>query len=211
MLKNRGVFVCEGYFEWESHSGERKQPYFFRRSDHKLMYLASLFDFPHSGNPEEDAFRYCVITVEAAKSFYWIHNRMPAVIEEENLEEWLNPETPIDKAISLLKTCNTLEFYPVTRKVGYYKYDQPDCMLPEENTKPASKQSTLTNWIKQDNSPSKKPKVELKEEQTSEDQYWQDALPILEHQLAYLENVVSFKQEDIPDSEPQSSFHCKYE
>ncbi len=49
-------------------------------------------------------------------------------------DTWLNPETPIDQALSLLRTYQgQLEWYPVSQKMNNTKYEAPDCIQKIED------------------------------------------------------------------------------
>ncbi len=61
--------------------------YYFHKHD-ALLLLAGLCET----DPDSSEFlSYCVITVNAPQSFAWIHDRMPVVLDEKDLDKWLNP------------------------------------------------------------------------------------------------------------------------
>jgi len=73
---------------------------------------------------------YTVITTAASEQLEFIHPRMPALLEKENLDIWLNycDNKPI-AAIRLLKPYEqVLEAYPVSGLVNNVSNNSPHCI-----------------------------------------------------------------------------------
>lgn len=86
-LENRCVIPVKGYYEWQK-DGKRKVPYYVKRKDGELMFLAGLYHRGVVGEMEMDS--YTVITREAPLKMRWLHERMPVVLwPGKGLEEWL--------------------------------------------------------------------------------------------------------------------------
>jgi putative SOS response-associated peptidase YedK len=86
----RCAIPADGFYEWKAAggSGQLKRPYLFTRSEGKPFWFAGLF----RAAPEEEtgAERQCVIvTVEPNELVEDVHDRMPAMLAEEDLEQWL--------------------------------------------------------------------------------------------------------------------------
>ncbi|KAG7877226.1 hypothetical protein KL906_002085 [Ogataea polymorpha] len=156
-LDHRCVIPVEGYFEWKTDSSKNKQPWFIRRKDQKLMFLAGLYSITSDGNYE-----YTIITREAPKQLEWLHSRMPVVLEPgtDEFNSWLGLEdSNWGKLRKLLKVHEKedLEWYKVKKEVGNVKNDGEDLVKPikeeslqgffrKEETKPIK--SELTASIK---------------------------------------------------------------
>ncbi|KAG7826628.1 hypothetical protein KL920_005350 [Ogataea angusta] len=129
-LDHRCVIPIEGYFEWKTDSSKNKQPWFIRRKDQKLMFLAGLYSITSDGKYE-----YTIITREAPKQLEWLHSRMPVVLEPGtcDFDNWLGLEDPNWRKLSgLLKVHekDDLEWYQVKKEVGNVKNDGEDLVKP---------------------------------------------------------------------------------
>ena len=52
---------------------------------------------------------FTIITTDAPDSIAPIHNRMPAIVNEANMNTWLDPSTPVDSAIKCLNDPTNIE------------------------------------------------------------------------------------------------------
>ncbi len=77
--RRRCVIPASGYFEWDS----RKNKVTFNRADHKPVYMAGVY------NLVDNAERFVVITTEANESVSNVHDRMPLVLEENEIDMWI--------------------------------------------------------------------------------------------------------------------------
>ena len=77
--RRRCVIPTNGYFEWDS----RKNKVAFSREDHKPVFMAGIYDLV------DNAERFVVITTEANESVSNVHDRMPLVLEENEIDMWI--------------------------------------------------------------------------------------------------------------------------
>ncbi|XP_022110850.1 embryonic stem cell-specific 5-hydroxymethylcytosine-binding protein-like [Acanthaster planci] len=138
---------------------------------HKLLTMAGLFDrwFPPEGGPP--LYTYTVITVEAASSMSWLHNRMPAILESDQaINDWLDYGTvPASKALELIKAETCLTCHPVSTQVNNSRYKGSDCIVPIDVGKPEKQTASskmMGAWLAKGAkpSPSKDTKQEVKQE-----------------------------------------------
>ena len=102
----RCVAVADGFYEWKR--GEKnKIPYYFLRKDKKIIYIAGIY--------ENDQF--CLVTEEANKNVIEIHHRQPVILNEKDVNRYLNIEL---NGSSFLKECKkpNLEFYEISKEVN---------------------------------------------------------------------------------------------
>ena len=52
-----------------------------------IIFMAGFY------RPDEDGSRFVILTTRANQSVRRIHERMPMIIEERNIEDWFNDET----------------------------------------------------------------------------------------------------------------------
>ncbi|MBN1150359.1 SOS response-associated peptidase [candidate division WOR-3 bacterium] len=129
--EKRCAVLADGYFEWKN-DGRTKTPYYFKLKTGETMAFAGIYDV-WSKNPDFKLLSAAIITVEAQGDLRSIHERAPAIIRRENLDMWLdNCFFDIEKLQGLLKKAEfkDIEFYEVTKKVNWTKYDFPDCVEP---------------------------------------------------------------------------------
>ena len=99
--KRRCIVPADGFYEWEGPKGKRT-PLRFHRPDNSLIFFAGLYE---SWQPEPDVWEptYTIITTEANAFISNVHDRMPVILPEESVDDWLYPkETDADKLRSLL-------------------------------------------------------------------------------------------------------------
>lgn len=128
--RKRCVVITDGYYEWKKEGG-RKIPYYIHHREGKLIPLAGLWDKWRS--PEgKTIFSYTVITTDPMDSIAHIHNRMPVILNHENLDIWTNISVHSHKdALQLLKPYSgTLEAYPVSTFVNSPRNNSPACIEP---------------------------------------------------------------------------------
>ena len=97
--KHRCVIPVSGYFEWEH--DERKKPgrkYALRPEGDGLVWLAGLYQM------ENRLPVFVILTRPAEESILWMHDRMPAMLPENEVSKWITPE--IDPA-KIIQTCLT--------------------------------------------------------------------------------------------------------
>jgi len=125
---NRCVVIADGYYEWRK-VNSRKQPYYITVPDRSIIPMAGLWN-QWTDNQGVTKFTYTVITTAASEQLEYIHPRMPALLEKENLDIWLNcvDNKPI-AALGLLKPYKrVLEAYPVSGFVNDVHNNSPRCI-----------------------------------------------------------------------------------
>ena len=102
----RCIAVADGFYEWKREE-KYKLPYYFLREDKKIMYIAAIYE-----NNE-----FCLITEQASNNVNEIHHRQPVIINENDINRYLNLE--LDGS-SFLKECKRpkLEFYQISKEVN---------------------------------------------------------------------------------------------
>ncbi|KAI9011239.1 hypothetical protein BC832DRAFT_333380 [Gaertneriomyces semiglobifer] len=129
--RKRCVVVAEGFFEWEKR-GKDKQPYFIRRDDGKLLMLGGLYD--HATIDGKDLWSYTIITVPVSKELSFVHNRMPLILEESDVDQWLDPTVPFNDEIkSIMRPKESgMKWHAVSSVVGKVGNDVEECIQPIE-------------------------------------------------------------------------------
>ena len=79
MTKRRIVVPAAGFYEWNS----RKEKSTFYRKNHPILFIAGLY------NPYEEGNRFVILTTSANTSMEPVHDRMPLLLEEDELLPWI--------------------------------------------------------------------------------------------------------------------------
>ena len=93
--ENRCVVPCSGWYEWASVAGEGKHKYLFDNEDGSPLYMAGIFYPQPEASPE-----LVTLTTKPSKQCTQYHHRMPLLIPEQAVEDWLT--LPADKLSRLL-------------------------------------------------------------------------------------------------------------
>ncbi len=102
----RCIAVADGFYEWKRED-KNKVPHYFLREDKKIMYIAAIYE----NN------QFCLITEEATRNVIDIHKRQPVILNENDVNRYLNLE--LDGS-SFLKECKKpkLDFYEISKDVN---------------------------------------------------------------------------------------------
>ncbi|MCE9590553.1 MAG: SOS response-associated peptidase [Planctomycetes bacterium] len=125
----RCLIPADGFYEWAKIDARHKQPMLIRRRDGEPMALAGLWERWVSDG--EDALETCVIiTTEPNAVMRPIHDRMPAIIETADVDDWLDPATPRATLERLLMPLadDRLEAHPVSTRVNSPAFDDAACI-----------------------------------------------------------------------------------
>ena len=102
----RCIVIADGFYEWKRED-KIKTPYYFKRKDKKNIYIAGIYN----GN------EFCMITEKAAENISIIHNRQPVILNEIDINKYLNIEI---NGSSFLQSAKkpSLEFYEISKDVN---------------------------------------------------------------------------------------------
>ena len=88
---HRCIIPASGFFEWKK-AEKAKLPYYIFRKDGAPMALAGLWDrWVNPGNPGEVLESCTIITTESNDLVAQLHNRMPAILEQADIDAWFSP------------------------------------------------------------------------------------------------------------------------
>lgn len=102
----RVVLFVDGFYEHQ-HRGNRSYPYYIERSDKKPMALACVLDRWNDPIKGDVRKTFSIVTTKANSLMAEIHNnpklmepRMPLILEEANLYDWLRVDTIAEKILN---------------------------------------------------------------------------------------------------------------
>ena len=127
-LRRRCIVPAEAFYEWVGPKSGR-QPLSIERTDGKLLSMAGLFNYwKPKDTTEPPIATFTVVTTEPNMWMARIHNRMPVILEDGNLDTWLDPTASDPYQLGeLLKEPpeGFLDCYPVSKSINSAKFDNP--------------------------------------------------------------------------------------
>ncbi|ADE15176.1 protein of unknown function DUF159 [Nitrosococcus halophilus Nc 4] len=127
----RCLIPADGFYEWKPATDGAKQPYYIRRRNGEVFAFAGLWE--HWEGETGKCIDSCTIIVtDANKLIQPIHDRMPVILEPADYEAWLNPKNQAANTLTaLLKPYppESMEAYPVSRRVNRPTNDDPECIV----------------------------------------------------------------------------------
>jgi len=126
--ERRCVIPADGFFEWIGPKEDRR-PIWLHREDRGPILFAGLYEsWPPTPNEKERTFT--IITTTPNKLVEPIHNRMPVILEDEAVDDWLYVRQSPDSLMELLRPAREglLVATPVSPRVNSVKNDDPECL-----------------------------------------------------------------------------------
>jgi putative SOS response-associated peptidase YedK len=138
---HRCLIPASGYYEWLTLPDGTKQPFYFAPKDGKPLLFGGLYS-TWLGPTGEEIDTGAIITVKANADTAKVHERMPALIPHDMLDDWLSIDRIGPKqALRILAPApeGALDIVPVSKKVNSNRTDGPNLIEPlrqNESKKP---------------------------------------------------------------------------
>lgn len=133
MKYRRCIVPANGFYEWRKLDARMKQPYFIHPDDHDLFLFAGLWDEAPAGPDGETISSFTILTTDANESMASVHDRMPKVLDDDVIPDWLDrDETETGPLEALLTPAadGPIRMHPVSRNVNTPKNNTPDLIEP---------------------------------------------------------------------------------
>jgi putative SOS response-associated peptidase YedK len=117
IAKQRLVVPADGYYEWRKDENNKKTPCYFLKEDQSMMFFAGVYQ--KNSNTE-----FAIITTKAEKNIEMVHERMPVILEENKIMEYLTSKDPL-KFLENHKSPH-LNFHEVSREVNKPSNNYPE-------------------------------------------------------------------------------------
>lgn len=132
LLKYRRCVVpANGFYEWKRRDARTKHPYYIHLKDEPLMLFAGLYDEAETTDGPLQSFT--IMTTSANEQMAALHDRMPVILDPDNVEDWLDrDETETEPLARLLQPLpeGALDMYEVDRQVNTPRNDDPSNIEP---------------------------------------------------------------------------------
>lgn len=115
--RRRCVVPVSGFYEWQKREEGPKQPYYIYRADGEPLLFAGLWE--RWGKDDEILDTFTILTTEPNEMMSAVHDRMPCVLEREEVELWCG-EYGNDSTRNLLRSAadGVLTMHPVSTRVN---------------------------------------------------------------------------------------------
>jgi putative SOS response-associated peptidase YedK len=129
-FRRRRVLVpANAYYEWSTLTGG-KRPFLFERADGEPLVFAGIWEAWRDPTRREEAetLRSLAIITTPASPDIEIHDRMPAILERDAWERWIDPSLEDREELEAMLApapVGTLVHHEVSREVNYVRNDTP--------------------------------------------------------------------------------------
>jgi putative SOS response-associated peptidase YedK len=131
--KRRCLVPADGFFEWKTITGKRRQPQWIRPEPRRIVTFAGVWAKWRRGEgPRVESFS--ILTVAAGPLVTPVHDRMPFVLSPAGRAAWLDPSIDDRDAIeAMIDEAGALDGWvmsPVSMRVNKADNDDPACLDP---------------------------------------------------------------------------------
>jgi putative SOS response-associated peptidase YedK len=129
LRERRCVVPADGFYEWRCDAkGRSKQAYHFQRQEGAPYVMAGICWDAEGDQPD----RFIVLTTAPNELLAPIYDRMPVMLHEDAVEQWLDPKVSAERAMGLCVPFPAADMtgHPVSTIVNNAKNDVPDCIVP---------------------------------------------------------------------------------
>lgn len=141
---HRCIIPASGYYEWRKGPDGKKQPYYITMQDGAPMAFAGVYS-NWMGATGEEIDTAAIITVRANAKLKPVHERMPAIIPNELLDDWLDIRNISDKQAHRMLVPlpeSAAVFHPVSTRVGSITNDDAGLIAPVTEDRPVPPKKT---------------------------------------------------------------------
>ena len=129
----RCLVIADGYYEWRKPD---KQPFAVALANRGPMTFAGLWDTWQApdGSPLKS---FAIITTRANDLLRPLHDRMPVLLASDHWPAWLGEIATTEDCLKTMMKPHPTEsmaFWPVDRRVGNVRNDNPDLFEPVNDT-----------------------------------------------------------------------------
>lgn len=125
---NRCAILADGFYEWKR-EGKEKHPYRIMMKDEGIFAMAGVRSERILADGSEQI-TCAIITTGPNELMEEIHDRMPLILPADEVETWLDRETPARELEAMIRSYPTEEMtaYEVSKIVNNPRHDSPECI-----------------------------------------------------------------------------------
>jgi putative SOS response-associated peptidase YedK len=127
LRRRRCLVPADGWYEWRANAAGPKTPFLLQRAGGGLMAFAGLWEtFVDPTGGEIDT--ACIITTLANGATSALHERMPAILEPDTFDDWLNPDETVPPPLHLLRPApeDAIAIHAISTRINRASADGAD-------------------------------------------------------------------------------------
>lgn len=131
LLSRRIIVPADGWYEWTGEKGD-KQPWYINAKDGGPVLMAGITAW-QPGREVLAESGFAIVTDDSAGGMVDIHDRRPVCLTVDDALTWVDPDVLVADALELLSTPrpeDAFQWWPVTRRMGNSRYQEPDASKP---------------------------------------------------------------------------------
>lgn len=133
--RRRALMPADLFYEWQPNpSGKGTVPWCVRKHDDEPFLMAALWEQWTPKDEENGAplLTCCVITTDANDALKPIQDRMPLLVDDADIERWLDPKTSAEDIQSFMvpRALDDLKSFRVSTWVNSPSHDDARCIEP---------------------------------------------------------------------------------
>jgi len=128
--RRRCIVPLSGFYEWKKED-KSKRPFAIHLRDNSIMSVAGVWERWQRGDEAEAVHSFSIVTTRANTFMADIHDRMPVILDERDVEHWLDPEVQEpEQVLPLVRPCppEWLTAYEVSTAVNSSMNNSPDVL-----------------------------------------------------------------------------------
>ncbi len=128
--QRRCLVLADSFFEWTRKS-DKKFPYRILLADEQPFAFAGIYEL-YQPSPGITIPTFSIITVPANELINRLHDRMPAILQRDTEQPWLDPSTDMKDIFNSLKPYQPkkMKMYQVTPQMNSARYESKDIIKP---------------------------------------------------------------------------------
>jgi putative SOS response-associated peptidase YedK len=135
LAARRCLVPADAFYEWRA-MPDGKQPFAIARRDGEVLAFAGLWESWR--DPAGDILRsFAILTTGANAEMAALHDRMPVILAREEWASWLGESDGDPAALCRPAPDNTLQLWPVSRRVNNVRNNGADLLHPIDHPVPA--------------------------------------------------------------------------
>lgn len=131
---NRAIIAIDNWFEWVEAEDSKKQPYLIRHKNQSPILCAAIGQYPTAEHEPGEHDGFVIITADSEGGMVDIHDRRPVALTPELAREWLDPDTPKERAEQMAlfqgEATEAFEWFKVDRAIGNVRNQGPALIEP---------------------------------------------------------------------------------
>ena len=131
-ISRRCLIPADGFYEWKR-AGKSRIPHHIFLENHRPFAMGGLWECWKS--PDGDRLESCTILTTGPNAIMGpLHDRMPVILHENQIVDWLDPSTPTEELMRMTSPYpdQKMRAYPVSTLVNSPRNNSPECLEKQD-------------------------------------------------------------------------------